>query len=702
MTLVDKMRNNPSLHKKPGQSGLVIKIKKGPEDQLKGLKITFKTGQLTRICCEGPGGRSLLLETLLAMTEAESKSMLSVCWPQMSINLEKKIELYGSALCYFAPQNRFFIEEKRTLNQLFQLESMVMEYMKNQEQSRGCPVCRGKLKILELNEFAKRYLELSQASLAIYISAPVIHLKKRQLQELLTSGFTRFWIQEKLVDSDNIKESGLWNRVDAVVIDIIRPHANAVDRIIEALMLVRELGHETVLIKSDFLDLALKLDGLICLDCLTSQVNDDDALNNAICPDMKQLLTWYEETVVSDVKGDSIKMNLLFSFLDIFSLSDLPLSTSLDKLGWIKQGLILMIEKMMQGGPGRFVIIDSPFWGMNVNQITTVKELIVKTRSEGWGWIVAGDENHLLDIQDQLIDLKANCVKMSDDCNRNFTQHNHETETWNPWKGELLFMDDIKIKVEGGQWRSVPTTEKLEKSWTTQDWKLIPEDKSDRNHVVLAVASRHQAVRLSKSHRRTLAGFLGWERLLAERMALLPDSRTRGVTTQKLLGRRKLDLCLVCRGLGVIEDLEMGRMVSICPSCSGVGVRFDASAPRYHHLTLYDIMLLTVKEFAEQITFSSRIVFSARNALRMGFGGMSVSRRLWTLSTSEAWLSLILSQLLQLRHGGVWIVEQPFLALSAEQKDALKAILSDFVAKGGFLLTIDPENNVDMRTEHEI
>ncbi len=681
------MCRNPSAEKKSAVTSLNIQLKMGPVPGLRGRTFRFCPGRLTRLTGDNPAGASLLLETLQHLSDLESSVLQTRYWPRMQTRFGTDIEYSGIAPCFSAVQERFFARERRTLGELFKLDSLISAYREQQTPAGRCPDCSRPLRKADAAVLADWIRAQTADTQALTVSAPLPNPGPKRRRSVIGRGFQRFWIADRLVDSEDIDQAGLWPQVQAVLIDMMQTASG--DRIEEALLLARQVGEGGVWLKIGQQTRIIDMQELICPNCLRNHPGTvaNAASSRQDCPDAARLRAWWEKSSAPVSGADPVFVAHIFQLLDRFGLSDLSLGLKLEDLDWAAKGLLLMLATIANGGQNRFLLIDAPFWGLDRRQVETVRRLIDETLAQGWGWIVAADQGLLADSGADDIDLARSDAVSAVTADR-ATAGTLARNASCAWRGRLRLSEEVELELESGSREELSDRFSLEGDWGSDACRWVPE--ADRRGFlpVLKVARHDQAWVLSASRRRTLAGYLGWERLIGQRMAQLPESRARGMTQARLLGRGSMDSCPACRGLGLELKEGVGRLAANCPVCRGVGVRGGAAAVRYRRLSLYDIMCRTVREMPGIVPFVPRLELSTANALRLGFGDTVLCRRIWTLSVSERWLLVLLAQLTSLANGGVWIVEQPFLGLSATQRAALDGVFSDFTRCGGALVTV--------------
>ena len=684
------MRKKPSEDQNSGQRELTLRFRKGPVNQFSGRQFGFGGEKLTRVIGGEAAGISLLLETLAALCRAEHGSVHLPRWPEIKPNEEALPEMKGAAPAFLAAQDRFFAPDKRSLALAFDLEDMVRAYTAARQEIH-CPACREILRPVERGRLALRIMERYANAASLGVSAVLMGVLPKQKRRLISSGYQRFWIGNTQADSDNIEESGLWDRVTGVLVDVVKPRASAVHRLTEALALAGDIGGGAVFLDDGHSHRRLDLAGTTCLNCLAAVGERDESSVLLDSPTAADLHRWMTQDGPAVKERMTAQSRDVLSVLEAFSLGHLPLNRTLDELGWVEKGLCKFAETAIKGGKGRYVIADTPFWGLDLPRIEKIKAFVCASLSRGWSWIVADNDGYFAETSDQAIVLQASHGHWEHGGADDHRLTPPEPKTPPAWRACLSFRDLDALWVQEGQWVNLPSAPSLEKPWGAADWNLKLMD-ARQKRPVLKTASHQQAWRLCQSHRRSLAAFLGWERMLAERFVLMPENRARGLTVSRLLDRGERVHCLVCRGRGFVDNEITGRMGMPCIHCQGTGMRADPSAPRYRGSTLYDIMKLTVLEFREQFAFSTRLRQSLRLAERLGLGHLTLHRRLWTLSFSERWLCLLLSQRMGQQKGGIWIVEQPFLSLARQQENILRRVFEDFVERGGLLLTIGSDS----------
>ena len=668
---------------------MTVHFPMGSGSRLTGRSFRFRSGTLTRIVTDGPAGATLLLEALADLSVAESAALTGLRWPRLAEEAGNEPLAEGMAPCFLASQDRFFRFDRRSLAGLFGLEALMADYLSQTGDSGRCPVCRKLLVAPDIPGLAELIASTAPSDGMVAVSAPLARANLKLRRKMSRLGFHRYWIKDRLVDGEDIDESGLWEEVDGVLIDMVPVGRRAATRIAEALMLVRETGAEQVRIGIGGECKTLSLGDPLCPACLESRHPPAAESDRLPGPGSDQLLRWMEEAGKLDRHSGDLDLRCLFSLLQEFSLSELPLSTVLSELSWETQGALFMIQAIACGAPNRFVMIDGPFQGLDRGRISLLRRMIGETRRKGWGWIIAGDEGILADMAGAVILLES-LAEESPDGAGDVGDPDPGAVLFPDWSASIVCDRFPQQRIGSGQWLTLRSGGKFEPERPRFNWKFIPDGEEKGFLPVLKMTSPRLAWRLTHSRRMTFAGYLGWDRLIADRMALLPGSRARGWTAGKILGRDKTEMCMTCRGLGVSLEKPLRHSARACRDCGGVGRRFDASAPRYRGMTMYDIMKLTVGEAERKLLSPSRLRFALHAARKLGLGGIVLCRRVWTLSESERWLLVLLAQLAAL-HGrpGVWMVEEPYFGLSAGQRDRLRELFRLYTGSGGALVTVE-------------
>ncbi len=683
------MRIKPLSDENSKNQPMTLHYPVGSGHRLQGQNFNFFPGQLTRIVTDGPAGASLLLEALSEIARTESSSLSDLRWPTIPNESEAEPIVSGMAPCLLVSQNRFFCNDPRHLAGLYGLNELVEEYLRSNGDTERCPSCSENLIKPEIPALAELLLARVAPGTRITVSAPLAGSNQRERQKMKKLGFHRYWLNDRLADDEDIDESDLWEKVDAVLIDMIKTDETAAGRIVEALVLASQIGAETVWIGIGGEQKKIGLKERLCPTCLETFKSQSFAPGKTLYPDADCLSQWLRDTGKTTLFAGDLDLRRLFSLLKAFSLSSLPLSTGLPELGWISRGAALMIRAVSGGAPNRFVLMDAPFWGLHRGEIEVIRQTISETLEQEWGWIVAGDDDCLSDLTDRVIHLSSESGNREGDLSKREKRTDFAPlqPDWNCTIGCKRYPE---VHVGSGQWKRFRAGSEFDSLGEAVNWSISPDTNMKGIVPTLKTAGHHQAFRLTNSRRQTFAGYLEWDRMIAERMALLPGSRARGMTVRKILGRQKTEMCMTCRGLGVSSDASGWRADPPCGDCGGVGGRFDAAAPRYRGLTLYDIMKLTVQKAAELFTSPPRLRYALDAAERSGFNEIVFCRRLWTLSESERWLLVVLSKLILLHdRPGILLVEQPFLSLSAKQKKSLETLFGRYTESGGALVTLE-------------
>lgn len=666
-------------------TGIDVRFTGGPCKELVGHRMALAHGSLTRIEADGPFGQSLILEMLADSSLSITRSLASFRWPTMADRLKHGVEVHRMSPCDLADQDRFFVMDPRNLMGLFGLEELVSEFLESGRCDPGCRVCGSPMRVLSLPDLSASLAGGLEGGELLMISAPLASPGPRLRKKWMSLGFHRFWLGDHLADSEDIDVSGSWSDVRAVLIDSVRLGDGVTDRLIEAVMTARSMGSDYFLLHQGERSWSIDPGDLFCPVCLTTAQIDQTVVAPLPDPTIADLAVWVVSEKKTEPDTETGQAEKIPALLQRFQYGGLKASTRLSDLPWADQGLLLLLKATINRGPGRFILADAPFLGLEENRIASLIEYIKESRREGAAWVVAADGGHLHGYADMVLLLEGDKPQPITSVKENREPVCPGLE---PWQGLLSQAGGPRREIHSGQRLEWPETDGPPGRLNTRGWTFVAASDAFQREPMVRIAGHGQAWKMSQGRHQTLAGVMGWDRLIADRMAQLPQSRARGLDANRLLGRHPLGQCISCRGRGMEAGREDGRWSETCSLCQGTGMRRAPGAPEYHHLTLYDIMRLTVRELDERITFSTRLRCGTRAAMRLGFEFTELNRRLWTFSHSERWLLLLLSQMVQFAHRGLWIIEQPWLGLNALQARSLDELYRCFVSRGGTLVTL--------------
>jgi hypothetical protein len=620
---------------------------------------------------------------LAALSDAVTRSLDSIRWPSLASGLQKDVEMRSISPCTLVSQDRFFAADERNLTDLFGLQETLDACKHALSEGPVCSVCRGPLARVTLPELTAALIQRLGAGALLSVFAPLASPGPQIRRRWMRLGYHRFWMDDQVADSEDIDASSGWTGVKAVLVDSITLDEGAGERFMEAAMTVHKMAGTGIMLRHRDRNWTIDPGGLFCPACLTTRLDGAPVDSDRFDPTVAGLMAWL--TALDGERGLQNKKASALDLLNRFGFADSALSQRLDDFTWADRGLLLLLRAAVDGGAGRFILADAPFRGLETVLITALTDYMEETSSSGWGWIIASDGGIL---QGRALERPLGDPPSASSCEAGLVGPGGARPRLGTWRGTLSFRGGAALDVQSGQWQRLDTIESGQNGWNLRDWTFTPDPQRPRELPMLRVAGHRQAWKMAQGRRQSLAGCLGWDRLLAERFALMPQSRSRGLDAARLLGRHPLGACIACRGLGQPPDGQWGRWTHPCPACQGTGMRREEGAPQYHQLTLYDIMNMTVRDLDGRILFSSRLLEGAGAAMKLGFADAVLSRRIWTFSDSERWLLLLLSQLTQFSHTGLWVIEQPWLGLSPNQQRALDDLMEAFTLRGGSLVTL--------------
>jgi len=179
--------------------------------------------------------------------------------------------------------------------------------------------------------------------------------------------------------------------------------------------------------------------------------------------------------------------------------------------------------------------------------------------------------------------------------------------------------------------------------------------------------------------------------------ARTPEARKRGLTAGWFSLSRKGGRCETCKGRGtIITDLKfLPPVESQCDVCNGKRYNRDTLSIHYRHISMADVLDMTVSEAINFFSKVAAIVKPLEWLERTGLGYLKMGQHTSTLSGGEAQRLKLARELARRnRANAVYILDEPTAGLHPEDVKIIMDIFQDLIEQGHTVIVVEHDLRV--------
>ncbi len=202
---------------------------------------------------------------------------------------------------------------------------------------------------------------------------------------------------------------------------------------------------------------------------------------------------------------------------------------------------------------------------------------------------------------------------------------------------------------------------------------------------------------IGRTPRSNPATYTGLFDLIRQVFAGLPEAKVRGYKENRFSFNVKGGRCEACSGDGLLK-IEMNFLPDIyvpCEVCGGSRYNRETLEVKFHHLSISDVLNLTVEEALREFEAFPRIQRKLQTLYDVGLGYMRLGQSSTTLSGGEAQRVKLATELSRKATGKtLLLLDEPSTGLHMDDVSRLITVLQRLTRAGNTVLVI--EHNMDI------
>lgn len=612
---------------------------------LKDLTLSIPLGKIIGITGHSGSGKSALCEGIIA---AESKRRLLILNGESSNYTSRSREIKNLPLVkVVTPPLRVSI--KQTMGIFLNLGRKIWNEF-GSSRTIVCDIC-------ERDTTFNTVESLIQSLTSMYLNSSItiaVPSGDHSTDYWLQLGFTKGLKQgEKVVLEEE-------TQIEEIIVDTFTIHKENDAQLIESVKTALSLGKDTFYVRGEK-DSSWGI-GFWCANCHRIQHDINPQIFNSPPPTnqpiksklggvpIERILSNTFEALAKDFPESGTKE--LLSRINALLLGEHTFSTSLENLDSRERLLLSILKAEIPGIRGILYIFDEPFKFLLEADYLPIMQEFNRLIDNQNSVIVVSSDLPLFFKKVEIIDLGLYQKGMRDVSSKDFNKFSAE-EDHSEESASTLSIKSITLE------ETIPVGKVFSLKHDSKDLEAILETflKTKRTESWWKGTYEYSGVEALTKRQGTLGSLLGIFNELASIFAKSVEARTKGITAKKLLQ-------LYEQKDPIIQSIK------------------------FKGVSLVEVVERTPKDLIELFGNVPKIAPVLQLLNEIGLTSVPLSRQFNDLSMGERSRLLIARTLMQRKTGALVVLLWPFVYLSCEDQDRLKACLSSFCARGNSVVII--------------
>ncbi|UCB32943.1 excinuclease ABC subunit UvrA (plasmid) [Duffyella gerundensis] len=202
---------------------------------------------------------------------------------------------------------------------------------------------------------------------------------------------------------------------------------------------------------------------------------------------------------------------------------------------------------------------------------------------------------------------------------------------------------------------------------------------------------------IGRTPRSNLATYTGFFDTVRKLFADTPQAKKRGFDAGRFSFNLPEGRCPVCEGQGVIsiELLFMPEASAPCTACGGKRYNDETLAVKWQHLSIADILALTVDDAVAVFQHNEPIQRSLSALTALGLGYLTLGQPATELSGGECQRIKLARELQRVQRGnGLYLLDEPSSGLHPADMDKLVLVLDQLIQRGNTVIMAEHDMRI--------
>lgn len=202
---------------------------------------------------------------------------------------------------------------------------------------------------------------------------------------------------------------------------------------------------------------------------------------------------------------------------------------------------------------------------------------------------------------------------------------------------------------------------------------------------------------IGRTPRSNLATYTGFFDTVRKLFADTPEAKKRGFDAGRFSFNLPEGRCPVCEGQGIIsiELLFMPEASAPCTACGGKRYNDETLAVKWQHLSIADILALTVDDAVAVFQHNEPIQRSLSALTALGLGYLTLGQPATELSGGECQRIKLARELQRVQRGnGLYLLDEPSSGLHPADMDKLVLVLDQLIQRGNTVIMAEHDMRI--------
>ncbi|CUU25755.1 UvrABC system protein A (plasmid) [Duffyella gerundensis] len=202
---------------------------------------------------------------------------------------------------------------------------------------------------------------------------------------------------------------------------------------------------------------------------------------------------------------------------------------------------------------------------------------------------------------------------------------------------------------------------------------------------------------IGRTPRSNLATYTGFFDTVRKLFADTPEAKKRGFDAGRFSFNLPEGRCPVCEGQGIIsiELLFMPEASAPCTACGGKRYNDETLAVKWQHLSIADILALTVDDAVAVFHHNEPIQRSLSALTALGLGYLTLGQPATELSGGECQRIKLARELQRVQRGnGLYLLDEPSSGLHPADMDKLVLVLDQLIQRGNTVIMAEHDMRI--------
>ena len=202
---------------------------------------------------------------------------------------------------------------------------------------------------------------------------------------------------------------------------------------------------------------------------------------------------------------------------------------------------------------------------------------------------------------------------------------------------------------------------------------------------------------IGRTPRSNLATYTGFFDTVRKLFADTPQAKKRGFDAGRFSFNLPEGRCPVCEGQGIIsiELLFMPEASAPCTACRGKRYNDETLAVKWQHLSIADILALTVDDAVAVFQHNEPIQRSLSALTALGLGYLTLGQPATELSGGECQRIKLARELQRVQRGnGLYLLDEPSSGLHPADMDKLVLVLDQLIQRGNTVIMAEHDMRI--------